>query len=82
MRHLYLLPFDKSQSEDLVGRLLIEDDPEAKKTVRECIDDNFIKKDGAFVSNPMMLTFVVERHSTLQSLRAKTRQHMKEFSGV
>ncbi len=76
--HLYLLPFDKSQSEDLVGRLLIEDDPEAKKTVRECIDDNFIKKDGAFVSNPMMLTFVVERHSTLQSLRAKRYLFYKE----
>lgn len=76
--HLYLLPFDKSQSEDLVGRLLIEDDPAAKKTVRECIDDNFIKKDGAFVSNPMMLTFVVERHSTLQSLRAKRYLFYKE----
>lgn len=76
--HLYLLPFDKSQSEELVGRLLIEDDPEAKKTVRECIDDNFIKKDGAFVSNPMMLTFVVERHSTLQNLRAKRYLFYKE----
>lgn len=76
--HLYLLPFDKSQSEDLVGRLLIEDDPAAKKAVRECIDDNFIKKDGAFVSNPMMLTFVVERHSTLQSLRAKRYLFYKE----
>ena len=68
---LYLLPFDSEQSKILIDRLLVQAEPAAKKKVYECIRRGFIKKDGAFVSNPMMLTFIIENHAELSSFYGK-----------
>ncbi|MDO4650815.1 MAG: NACHT domain-containing protein, partial [Eubacteriales bacterium] len=75
---LYLLPFDNAQSEELVNRLLVDENEDARAVVAECIDGNFIKKDGAFVSNPMMLTFVVAHCNNLRDLREKRYLFYKE----
>lgn len=63
---LYLLPFDKTQSEELINRL-VGNQPGAKEKIFDCIKKGFINKDGAFVSNPMMLTFVIKRYPQLNT---------------
>ncbi len=63
---LYLLPFDKTQSEELINKL-VGDQPGAKERILDCINKGFINKDGAFVSNPMMLTFIIKRYPQLNT---------------
>ncbi|WP_165392500.1 NACHT domain-containing protein [Blautia producta] len=63
---LHLLPFDEEQSMELIDKLLVDvPDREAKTKIVQYIENGFIKKGGVFVSNPMLLTFVVERYPNL-----------------
>lgn len=63
---LYIHPFDNEQSQKLIDRLLQDvDDPDAKGKIRQYMDDGFIKKDGIFATNPMLLTFVVKNYQKL-----------------
>ena len=56
---LYVWPFDNNQSIRLIDKILNANNTQAAKgKILEYIDHGFIKKDGAFVSHPMLLTFV------------------------
>lgn len=56
---LYVWPFDNTQSIKLIDKILKANKTEAAKDkILEYIDHGFIKRDGAFVSHPMLLTFV------------------------
>lgn len=64
---LYMLPFDSKQSKLLIDRLMSYAKPDEKEKVLKCIRKGFIKKDGAFVSNPMMLTFLIKNYQKLET---------------
>ena len=64
---LYMLPFDSKQSKLLIDRLMSYAKPDEKDKVIKCIRKGFIKKDGAFVSNPMMLTFLINNYQKLET---------------
>ena len=56
---LYVWPFDNAQSEKLIDKILTATgNMEAKAKVLGYIDNGFIKKDGAFASHPMLLTYI------------------------
>ena len=63
---LYIHPFDNEQSQRLIDKLLRDvDDPDAKSKIQKYMDEGFIKKDGIFATNPMLLTFVVRNYQKL-----------------
>ena len=63
---LYIHPFDNDQSQRLIDKLLQNvDDPMAKGKIQQYMDEGFIKKDGLFATNPMLLTFVVKNYQKL-----------------
>ncbi|MBO5568086.1 MAG: NACHT domain-containing protein, partial [Clostridia bacterium] len=63
---LYIHPFDNDQSQRLIDKLLQNvDDPRAKGKIQRYMDEGFIKKDGLFATNPMLLTFVVQNYQKL-----------------
>lgn len=63
---LYIHPFDNVRSQRLIDKLLRDvDDPEAKGKIQKFMDEGFIKKDGIFATNPMLLTFVVRNYQKL-----------------
>ena len=63
---LYIHPFDNEQSLRLIDKLLRGiDDPTAKEKILKYMDEGFIKKDGIFATNPMLLTFVVNNYQKL-----------------
>lgn len=63
---LYIHPFDNEQSQRLIDKLLRDaDDPVAKDKILQYMDEGFIKKDGIFATNPMLLTFVVRNYQKL-----------------
>lgn len=56
---LYMWPFDTTQSEKLIDKILTyRGETENRKTVLEYINKGFLKKDGVFASHPLLLTFV------------------------
>ena len=65
---LYIHPFDNDQSQRLIDKLLRDvDDPNAKGKIQQYMDEGFIKKDGIFATNPMLLTFVVQNYEKLDA---------------
>lgn len=63
---LYIHPFDNEQSQRLIDKLLRDvNDPDAKNKIQQYMDEGFIKKDGIFATNPMLLTFVVQNYQKL-----------------
>ena len=56
---LYVWPFDNIQTEELIDNILkVNREQDAKESIMRYIEEGFIKKNGAFVSHPMLLTFV------------------------
>ena len=67
---LYIYPFDNEMSLKLIDRLLAEEpDPEAKQRVLSYMENGFIKKDGVFATNPMLLTIIVRNQERLASFQ-------------
>ena len=65
---LYVWPFDNDQSIALIDRILkANGEEDAKTKIREYIDNGFIKRDGAFASHPMLLTFVATNYPKFES---------------
>lgn len=65
-KRLYIHPFDNEQSQRLIDKLLRNvDDPSAKEKIQKYMDEGFIRKEGIFATNPMLLTFVVQNYQKL-----------------
>lgn len=66
---LYIQPFDNDQSLSLIDKLLADDidATNAKKKILDYMENGFIKKDGIFASNPMLLTFIVRHHHSINN---------------
>ena len=67
---LYMLPFDNAQSELLINHLvdgLVDPDDieKVKFRILQFMLDGFIKKNGIFASNPLLLTVVVLNYDKL-----------------
>jgi hypothetical protein len=60
----YLLKFDWPQTETLIGNLLkdVIDGEEIKRMVFDFISNGFIRNDSVFVTNPMLITFIVKNY--------------------
>ena len=66
--NLYVWPFDPDQSEKLVDKILeVSGEQEKKATILDYINNGFIRKDGAFSSHPMLLTFVTMNYPQYES---------------
>ena len=67
---LYIQPFDNTQSMELIDKLLIDnnDADNVKHSILDWMESGFIKKDGVFASNPMLLTFIVCHHNKINTL--------------
>lgn len=65
---LYISPLDNNQSMKLIDNLLIDDSDavNAKNKILEYMNNGFIKKDGIFASNPMILTYIVRHHEKIE----------------
>ncbi|GAB6397738.1 hypothetical protein MOB1_20600 [Faecalimonas mobilis] len=60
---LYVWPFEEKQSLELIDRILIyQGETGARDTVLEYINNGFLKKDGVFVSHPLLLTYVTMKY--------------------
>ena len=60
---LYMWPFDTTQSEKLIDKILTyRGETENRETVLEYINNGFLKKDGVFASHPLLLTFVTIKY--------------------
>ena len=56
---LYVWPFDEKQSIRLIDKILgYQNKMSEKAAVLDYINNGFLKKDGVFVSHPLLLTFV------------------------
>lgn len=65
---LYVWPFDPDKSVKLIDKILLANgEQDAKPLILEYIDSGFIKKDGAFVSHPMLLTFVAMNYPKFEA---------------
>lgn len=65
---LYVWPFDPGQSEKLVDKILaVSGEQQKKTTIMDYINNGFIRKDGAFSSHPMLLTFVAMNYPQYKS---------------
>ncbi len=63
---LYIHPFDNEQSMCLIDKLLRDvEEPTAKEKILKYMNEGFIKKDGIFATNPMLLTFIVKNYQKL-----------------
>lgn len=57
--HLYVWPFDTEQSMQLIDRILTyQNQPDERDAIVDYIGKGFLKKDGIFASNPLLLTYV------------------------
>lgn len=66
--NLYVWPFDPDQSEKLVDKILeVSGEQQKKATILDYINNGFIRKDGAFSSHPMLLTFVAMNYPQYES---------------
>lgn len=66
--NLYVWPFDPDQSEKLVDKILaVNGEQQKKATIMDYINNGFIRKDGAFSSHPMLLTFVAMNYPQYES---------------
>lgn len=64
-KKLYVWPFEKEQSEKLIDKILeYKGNPGAKDAVLNYINNGFLKKDGVFVSHPLLLTFVTTKFAS------------------
>ena len=60
---LYVWPFEEKQSLELIDRILeYQGETGARDTVLEYINNGFLKKDGVFVSHPLLLTYVTMKY--------------------
>lgn len=60
---LYVWPFEEKQSLELIDKILeYQGDTGARDTVLEYINNGFLKKDGVFVSHPLLLTYVTMKY--------------------
>lgn len=56
---LYVWPFDTEQSMQLIDRILTyQKQPDERDAIVDYIGKGFLKKDGIFASNPLLLTYV------------------------
>lgn len=56
---LYVWPFDTEQSMQLIDRILTyQNQPDERDAIVDYIGKGFLKKDGIFASNPLLLTYV------------------------
>lgn len=63
----YLIEFNPTQTEELIGNLLEDDGTdEEKKQIMDFIYNGFLEKSSVFVKNPMLLTFIVTNRDKLQ----------------
>lgn len=68
---LYILPFNMEQSQFLVDKLLMHTNPEAKEKLQNIISNGFIRVNGFFVTNPMMLTYLFNNYQSLEPNKGK-----------
>lgn len=62
-KKLYVWPFEKNQSEKLIDKILnYQGTPGARDVVLDYVNNGFLKKDGVFVSHPLLLTFVTMKY--------------------
>lgn len=60
---LYVWPFEEKQSLELIDKILeYQGESGARDTVLEYINNGFLKKDGVFVSHPLLLTYVTMKY--------------------
>lgn len=60
---LYVWPFEEKQSLELIDKILeYQGETGARDTVLEYINNGFLKKDGVFVSHPLLLTYVTMKY--------------------
>lgn len=60
---LYVWPFEEKQSLKLIDKILeYQGETGARDTVLEYINNGFLKKDGVFVSHPLLLTYVTMKY--------------------
>lgn len=60
---LYVWPFEEKQSLELIDKILeYQGEAGARETVLEYINNGFLKKDGVFVSHPLLLTYVTMKY--------------------
>ena len=77
---LYLQPFDESRAKRLINNLLyLPEDEEIKNEVFEYLHDAFLTKHTVFVTNPMLLTFIVMRYPIIESFYGKQSLFYKEI---
>lgn len=61
--HLYLLPFSKKESLELIDKILNRpEDAMTKRAVLAWLDSDFLKEHERLVSNPMLLTNIVKQY--------------------
>lgn len=60
---LYVWPFEEKQSLELIDKILeYQGETGARDTVLEYINNGFLKKNGVFVSHPLLLTYVTMKY--------------------
>lgn len=60
---LFVWPFEEKQSLELIDKILeYQGETGARDTVLEYINNGFLKKDGVFVSHPLLLTYVTMKY--------------------
>ena len=70
-KKLYVWPFEKEQSEKLIDKILnYQGNPGAKAAVLNYINNGFLKKDGIFISHPLLLTFVTMKYPSFHRFNA------------
>lgn len=73
---LYLHPLDEDQVNELLDKLLVQQDSEnAKSTVLSFFDDKdgYVKRTGFVATNPMLLTVIVNNYEKLKDInKSKT----------
>ena len=80
---LYLHPFSKEESSSLVEKLLMgTEDENSKAEFINNLESDFLQKHKVFVSNPMLLTFVVMRYPTVDPFQGKKRLFYRDRKSV
>lgn len=72
MGKLYLVPLDNAQSNQLIDALLdYFGSADEKEKITEFMESEFISADGMLASNPMLLSYIVLSHESLNSFEEK-----------
>lgn len=71
-KRLYLKPFEKGQSEELIEKLLPDErDEELRVGINEYLEEEFIQRHNIFKTNPMLLTFVIMKFPLVETFYGK-----------